>query len=153
MYSVFRPGMKVELLPEFLLHAIHEHGKLTISQIQSIIPQADRSWVIAVISDLREHGLIERDGSALKLTTDGDNLRTAQHVPQWYPDWDEDHLWHPIWDHLDGLNLEDNMSPYEVKIVRTLKHPFRTSEASEIIQFSSFQILTGLEKGGYLRRS
>lgn len=153
MYSVFRPGMPVELLPEFLLHAIHEHGKLTISQIQSIIPQVDRAWVIAVIGDMREHGLIDRDGSALKLTEDGRGLREAQHVPQWYYDTDHDHLWHPVWHNLDGLNFDENMSPFEIRIIRQFKRPFRTSEASEIIQFSSYQILIGLEKSGFLRRS
>jgi hypothetical protein len=153
MFSVFRAGMPTELLPEFLLHAIHEHGKLTISQIQSIVPQVERAWLIAVIGDMREHGLIDRDGSSLTLTNDGRGLREAQHVPQWYYDTDHDHLWHPAWEHLDGVNLVEKISPYELKIIHAFKRPFRTSEASEVIQFSSYQILCGLEQGGYLRRT
>ena len=154
MYSVFRPGMPVELLPEFLLHTLHEHGKLTMSQIVSIIPQVDRSWISQVLADMREHGLIERvDSASLQLTEDGRNLREAQHVPQWYYNTDHDHLWHPVWDNLDGLNFDENMSPFEIRIIHQFKRPFRTSEASEIIQFSSYQILIGLEKSGFLRRS
>lgn len=153
MYSVFRPNMPSELLPEFLIFALWEHEKLTVSQIYEMIPQVERPWIIKVLQDMRDHKLIDRDGAALILTDDGKTLRTSQHVPQWYYDTDHDHLWHPLWDNLDGLKLEQNMSPIELKIVHGLKHPFRTSEASEIIQFSSFQILAGLEAGGYLRRA
>jgi hypothetical protein len=152
MYSVFRPNLPTELLPEFIIFALWEHERLTMSQLCGIIPQIEKPWIVKVIQDLRDHGLIARDGSALILTDDGRGHRETMHVPQWYFDKDEDHLWHPLWDHLDGLNLAENMSPFELKIV-AIKHPFRTSEASEIIQFSSFQILRGLEQGGYLRRS
>ncbi len=152
MYSVFRPNMPVELLPEFLIFALWEHERLTMSQLCGIIPQIEKPWIVKVIQDLRDHGLIERDGVYLILTDDGRAHRETMHVPQWYYDKDEDHLWHPLWSNLDGLNLAENMSPIELKIV-AIKHPFRTSEASEIIQFSSFQILRGLEQGGYLRRS
>jgi len=152
MYSVFRPNLPPELLPEFLIFVLWEHERLTMSQLCGIIPQIDKSWVVKTIQDLRDHRMIDRDGSHLILTDDGRGHREMMHVPQWYKDVDEDHLWHPIWDHLDGLNLGENMSPFEIRIVG-IKHPFRTSEASELIQFSSFQILRGLEQGGYLRRS
>lgn len=152
MYSVFRPNLPPELLPEFIIFALWEHERLTMSQLCGIIPQIEKPWIVKVIQDLRDHGMIDRAESHLVLTDDGRAHRETMHVPQWYHDKDEDHLWHPLWDHLDGLNLAENMSPIELRIV-AIKHPFRTSEASELIQFSSYQILRGLEQGGYLRRS
>lgn len=152
MYSVFRPNLPTELLPEFIIFVLWEHEKLTMTQLCGIIPQIEKPWIVKVIQDLRDHGMIDRDGVHLVLTDDGRGHRETMHVPQWYYNTDHDHLWHPIWDNLDGLKLEENMSPFELKIVRKFKRPFRTSEASEIIQFSSYQILLGLQNRGYLRR-
>jgi len=153
MYSVFRPNLPTELLPEFIVFALWEHEKLTMSQLCGIIPQIEKPWIVKVIQDLRDHRMIDRSENHLILTDDGRGHRETMHVPQWYYDKDEDHLWHPVWDNLDGLNLAAHMSPIELRIVHGFKRPFRTSEASEIIQFSSFQILIGLEQCGYLRRS
>ena len=153
MYSIFRPGLPTELLPEFLIFVLWEHKKLTMSQLCGIIPQIDKRWIIKVLQDLRDHGLIDRQEAWLVLTDHGNRHRSVMGVPQWYYDKDEDHLWHPVWDNLDGLKLDEHMSPFELMIVRNFKGPFRTIEASDIIGFSSFQVLLGLESSSYLRRN